>query len=247
MSASTRAVISTTSLADCVWSSMVMGMVVVIPVPPDPRTLCSGRSRQCRDGYALFLTHRGWPPGAARSRGLIPRSLRIALEPLEPHQLVPKAGIRGIQATRIREHEDPGVTDPLRLRSGARAHARPEERAIDGDADEGDYLRLEPGNDPRELPAPRLELVRCELGGRAGRPRNDVGQGETVRRQPRVVLVGESFRDQLCRVEQAPERVAPSGEVVADLRGAERRIDADKKDARPRAKPSGEMLHGPGC
>src|SRR5712691_2651778 len=205
MSASTRAVISTTSLADCVWSSMVTGMVVVIPVPPDHEHLARVRHGTCRDGQVLCITHRGWPPGVARSRGLFPRLLRIALELLEPHQLVPKAGIGGVQATRVREDEDPGVTHPFRLRSGARAHARPEERAIDGDTDEGDDLRLRARDDPRELRAPGLELAPGQLGGRAGRPRNDVGEGEAARRQPRVVLVSESLRNQLRGVEQPPE------------------------------------------
>src|ERR1700730_7362158 len=111
---------------------------------------------------------------------LVSRSLRIPLEPLEPDQLVSKTRIRGVQATWIRKHEDPGITDPLRLRSGARAHARPEERAVDGDADEGDDLRLHARDEPRELRAPGLELVSGELGGRAGRSRDDVGQGETA-------------------------------------------------------------------
>src|SRR5713101_1323245 len=207
---------------------MVAGMVVVILIPPHSRW---GR-------------HRGWPLWAARSRGL-PRSIRIALEPLEPDQLVPKAGIRGVQPTRIREHEDPGVTHAFRLRAGARARARPEERAIDGDADEGDDLRLHARNDARKLRAPGLELAPGELGGRAGGSRNDVGESEAARRQPSVVLVGESVGDQPRGVQEPPERVPAPGEVVADLRGAERWIDANEKDARPRAEPGGEALHGP--
>ena len=135
------------------------------------------------------------------------------------------------------------VGDALRLRAGAETHARAEERAIDGDPDEGDDVRLQARDHAREAGAARFEFVGRELGGRAGRARADVGEREATRRQAYVVFVRERLRHELRGVEQSPERIPRAGEVMADFGRAQRRIDADEEDARPRAEKGWQAAH----
>src|SRR5262245_43479662 len=165
------------------------------------------------------------------------------LESTEPDQLVPEAGERGVEPTGIRNDEDASGADAFRFRAGATSRPRSKERAIHGDADEGDDTRLHPRDLPREPdPAGRV-LGRRDLGGPARCPGNDIGQGELPRGKPVIVLVRAWLGHELGGVQQAPERIARSREVMAHLRRAERRVDADEEDARPRAEAGGETTH----
>src|SRR5262249_8272418 len=96
---------------------------------------------------------------------------------------------------------------------------------------------------PREGDAAARELGRRNLGGRARRPRNDVGQGKPPRGKPDIVFVRARLGHEPGGVQQAPEGVARSREVMTDLSPAERRMDAAEEDARARTQPGGEATH----
>jgi hypothetical protein len=49
-----------------------------------------------------------------------------------------------------------------------------------------------------------------------------------------VALVPEALWREAGRVEQSPERISAAGEVVTELRGARRGVDADEEDAEAR-------------
>jgi hypothetical protein len=75
------------------------------------------------------------------------------------------------------------------------------------------------------------QLRRGELGRRPRGPRRDVGDADAVLEQLGVLLRAQTARGEPGGVQGRPEAVARPREVVADLGGAQRRVDADEEDA----------------
>ena len=86
------------------------------------------------------------------------------------------------------------------------------------------------GDQPLQLRGARSQLLAAELGGVAGRARGDVGDADAVGRQVDVLLGREQPRREARGVQRGVEAVAGACEVVADLGGAQPRVDADEQD-----------------
>ncbi len=105
------------------------------------------------------------------------------------------------------------------------------QRPEDGDADERDDRRpiaLDLPSQPRRA---RDVLVALQRVDARRRSRHDVRDPVPPLRQPLIVHVGDRLRHQTRIVEQLPESIRESGEVMAGQRRANAGVDADKQHA----------------
>src|SRR5215472_5606582 len=89
-------------------------------------------------------------------------------------------------------------------------------------------------NLPLQRAPAALEFFPRELRGGAGRTRTDVGESHPEVSQVRVLLVGERLGDEPGGVEQAPEGIARTGEVMARGAGSQARVDSHEEQPRMR-------------
>jgi hypothetical protein len=76
----------------------------------------------------------------------------------------------------------------------------------------------------------RSQLLGRQLRRRPGGAVGEVGDPDAQRRQLAVLVGREQARREARRVQRGPEPVARPGEVMAALRGGQRRVDADEQD-----------------
>jgi hypothetical protein len=81
----------------------------------------------------------------------------------------------------------------------------------------------------------RAQLLGGQLGGGPRGAVREVGDPDAERRQVAVLVRRETAGREARRVQRGPEPVARSREVMAALRGGQRRVDADEQD--PQARP----------
>ena len=120
------------------------------------------------------------------------------------------------------------------------------QRAVHRHSHEGDDLRSKALDLLLEdLPA-LLVLHGTQIVDARARPRDQVGHADAPLRQPDVVLVRDRLGDDAGFVEQAPEPVGRSGEVMAQRRRHYAGIDADEDQAHARLNRVGQSTIGPG-
>src|SRR5688572_26299669 len=125
-----------------------------------------------------------------------------------------EAGEAGVQAARIRDHEDASTGDRLGFCAGAAAPRQPKVHLIDAQADERDHARAEPGALPCQLASSSLDVPTRELGRRSRRPRTEIRERDAELGEPLILFVSEPPGNQSSFVEQSPERIAVAGKVV---------------------------------
>jgi hypothetical protein len=150
----------------------------------------------------------------------------------------------GVEAARVRQDPDGPPGQPLLLQPPRRV-AAPERGAVRRQAEDGDQPRAQPPDGRLELARAGAQLGRVELGRRPRRAVRDVRDADPVREQLGVLLGAQPARGEAGGVQRRPEAVARPCEVVADLRGAQRRVDADEEDAQARPDDRAELGQRP--
>ena len=139
----------------------------------------------------------------------------------------------GVSAARIGQHEDPGTFEPFRLHAEGNRFAAPplEHHPEQRHPDERDDV----GFDAPDLPAERSGagdvLLRTQGIDAGGRPGNQICNPEAPLGQPAIVFLANRLRHQPGLVEQFPEPIGISGEVMTGGRRPDAGIDANKEDA----------------
>jgi hypothetical protein len=108
-----------------------------------------------------------------------------------------------------------------------------EVRLVDAQADERDHARseffaLSSERSPAPFDVGARELCRGSRGSRA-----EIRQGDPKRGEPLILFVRERARNQARLIEQAPEGITVSGEVMPDGAGSQARVDPDEQEPRP--------------
>lgn len=103
----------------------------------------------------------------------------------------------------------------LGLGAGAFGGRGGEDRAVDGDADEGDERGAQAADLGVEDLHAAADLGGGQLVGAAGHAGAEVGHGDAPVLEARLLLGLEEDRGEARGVEQLPERVARVGEVMA--------------------------------
>src|SRR5256885_859152 len=157
-----------------------------------------------------------------------------AREPPEPSQLGDEAGEAGVQPARVREHEDAGPLNLVRLQSRTWvAASRPaEESPVESHTDESDELGTYAADLPLQHAPAGFELGSLELPGRARGAPAEVRDRHSEIRQAPVLGVRERLRNQVRHPQEPPEWIARTGKLMSDGLGADARIDADEEELR---------------
>jgi hypothetical protein len=114
------------------------------------------------------------------------------------------------------------------------------EGSIHRHSDERHNLRTEPIDLLlQNLPTVQV-LVRLQHIDPWTRARDEVRHPDAPLGQAIVVLVRDRLRDDARFIEQAPETIGRTGEVMAGRRGDDARVDADEQDADARLDPVNE-------
>jgi hypothetical protein len=138
----------------------------------------------------------------------------------------------GVQPARIRQEPDDGWSESigLRPREGVRSTERCAIRAEPEDGDEG---RLKTANLLRKRRRTGPKLVGRHVGRRRTRAGDEVRNPQPEARQLDVLRGVEAALGEVGAVKRPPEPVARPGEVMADGRRIQTRIDADEDDPEP--------------
>lgn len=120
------------------------------------------------------------------------------------------------------------------------------ERAIQGHAHEGDDMRAVERDLVLEcLPSveilPRLEVIDART-----RPRDEIGHAESPPGQLHVVLVRDWLWHESRVVQELPESIRRTGEVMPGLRRSDAGVDPDEQHAHAVLDAIGESQMGPG-
>lgn len=170
---------------------------------------------------------------------------RLSLALRERARLGVQAGevgrlVVGVEPARVREDPDRAAGEIFVLQADDGVAAA-ERGAVGGEADDRDQAWPVLADDALELPRARAQLGVGQLGGRARRPRSDVRDADAVREQLGVLVRAQAPQREARRVQRRPETVARSREVVAGLRGVQRRVDADEQDLKARPDDRAEL------
>ena len=140
----------------------------------------------------------------------------------------------GVQPAGVREHPDRPAADAVLLETEVSTRTR-ECGPVGRHADDRD----QPGGDVADQRPERggslAQLLGAQLGGRPRGTVGEVGDADAERRQVAVLVGREDAGRESRSVQRRPEPVARPREVVAALRGGQRRVDADEQD--PKARP----------
>jgi hypothetical protein len=139
----------------------------------------------------------------------------------------------GVQPAGVRQQPHGPAADRLGLQAYRRLRAR-ERRAVGEQADDRHEPRDVAAHGALQIGGAGAQLLAREVARRARGARDDVRHAHAVGRQLAVLVGAQPPRGVARGVQRHPEAVAGPREVVADLGGAQRRVDADEQHAQPR-------------
>lgn len=138
-----------------------------------------------------------------------------------------------VPSARIREKKDRGIGEMNPRAAYGTVRFIGKEYAKDGDPkkdhDPGPVL----SDHPFETALASSIFIRTQGVNSAAGTADDVGDSKVPFRQPPIVLIGQGFGDQARCIEELPEAVGVSCEMMPHLGGAESWIDTHEEDMEP--------------
>jgi len=147
-----------------------------------------------------------------------------------------------VPPARVRQHEHSRALEALGLQPERDCLAGPQgkDESEEGDADKRhDFRSHAPHFSPERAHAGDVFLG-AKCADARGWARNQVGDPESPLRQPAILFVADRLGDEPRLVQELPEAIRVSREVMACRGGSDAGVDADKQDADRAADAVGE-------